>query len=50
MSNRVYHFIRKISQNSKLNKEKFMNNKKKFNSINKNIEIIPYKNNIIKYN
>jgi len=50
MSNRVYHFIRKISQNSKLNREKFVNNKKKFNSIKKNIEIIPYKTKITNIN
>ena len=33
MSNRVYYFIRSILQNSKLNREKFVNNKKKYNQI-----------------
>lgn len=44
MANRVYHFIRKISQNSKLNREKFVNNNKKLNRIPKTVEIVPYKN------
>ena len=30
-SNRVQYFIRNILQNSKLNREKFVNNKKKYN-------------------
>jgi hypothetical protein len=30
-SNRVQYFIRSILQNSKLNREKFVNNKKKYN-------------------
>ena len=33
MSNRIHYFIRNILQNSKLNREKFVNNKKKYNEI-----------------
>ena len=32
-ANRVQYFIRSILQNSKLNREKFVNNKKKYNMI-----------------
>jgi hypothetical protein len=42
-ANRVQYFIRSILQNSKLNREKFVNNKKKINIINaknKNYNII----------
>ncbi len=31
--NRIHYFIKNILQNSKLNKEKFVNNKKKYNMI-----------------
>ena len=31
LANRVQYFIRSILQNSKLNREKFVNNKKKYN-------------------
>jgi hypothetical protein len=34
-SNRVQYFIRSILQNSKLNREKFVKNKKKYNDKNK---------------
>jgi hypothetical protein len=34
-SNRVQHFIRSILQNSKLNREKFVKNKKNYNEKNK---------------
>jgi hypothetical protein len=30
-TNRIHYFIRNILQNSKLNREKFVNNKKKYN-------------------
>ncbi len=30
-ANRIHYFIRSILQNSKLNREKFVNNKKKYN-------------------
>jgi|LauGreDrversion4_2_1035121.scaffolds.fasta_scaffold52216_2 hypothetical protein len=33
-ANRVQYFIRSILQNSKLNREKFVNNKKKYNMMN----------------
>jgi len=33
MSNRIHYFIRNILQNSKLNREKFVNNKKNYNQI-----------------
>lgn len=42
-SNRVQYFIRNILQSSKLNREKFVKNKKMYNEIifkNKNIKIV----------
>ena len=39
-SNRVQYFIRNILQNSKLNREKFVKNKKKYNINNKAYSLI----------